>query len=235
MEPNQGTIPNNNSMPIMSGGSDKVASSSSSPASMLITSSGNKSGKILMILGFVLLFLIAVGGVGFGVWAMMDSENQRRQYETEINTLKEQNAKLSEEIEKASDEEIKEDVIVVEMDAWDTYVESMRNNSVYAGGRNKYNGRSAKTNDGKLSVMGNDTEIYKMDDVISVYIVELSEGSIPYLYAIRGDGSVYRTNLTKPEISFERVGDYTKIVSVVTSGDYYALLIDIDGNIYKTI
>ena len=184
-----------------------------------------------MILGFVLLFLIAVGGVGFGVWEMMESENQRRQYETEINTLKEQNTKLSEETEKTSDEETEEDVVVVEMDAWDTFVENAKNKSFYAFGNNL----TAFSADGKMSILNSSGEIFKMDDVIAVYEIEIGNGNVPYFYAIRSDGSVYRANLYEKGITFEKVGDYTRIVSVVQSGDLYALLIDIDGNIYKVV
>ena len=57
-----------------------------------------KSSKTGIILGFVLLALIAAGGVGFGVWAMMDGNTQREQLNEQIAALKEQNDRLSEQI-----------------------------------------------------------------------------------------------------------------------------------------
>ena len=48
-----------------------------------------------MILGMVLLGFLAVGGIGFGVWAMMDGNAQKEQLNSQISVLKEQNDKLA--------------------------------------------------------------------------------------------------------------------------------------------
>ena len=58
-----------------------------------------KNNKTGIILGFVLLALIAAGGVAFGVWAMMDGDTKTKQLEAQVDFLKEQNNKLSSEIE----------------------------------------------------------------------------------------------------------------------------------------
>lgn len=60
-----------------------------------------KSGKG-MILGLVLCAFLAVGGIGFGAWAMMDGNGQKEQLNTQINALKQQNSEL---MSKLSDDE----------------------------------------------------------------------------------------------------------------------------------
>lgn len=49
---------------------------------------GKGSGKTGWILGLVLLAIIAVGGIGFGVWAYMDGSAQRDALNEQINDLK---------------------------------------------------------------------------------------------------------------------------------------------------
>ena len=56
---------------------------------------GKKTGWILAV---VLLLIVAIGGVGFGVWAMMDGNAQKEQLNSQISTLKKQNSELSEQI-----------------------------------------------------------------------------------------------------------------------------------------
>ncbi len=71
-----------------------------------------KNGKG-MVIGMILFALLAVGGIGFGVWAMMDGNNQKSQVEKQLNaqidSLKQQNDELT---EKLSEENKKDDVIV---------------------------------------------------------------------------------------------------------------------------
>ena len=56
---------------------------------------GKKTGWVLAV---VLLLIIAAGGVGFGVWAMMDGNAQKDALNSQISTLKKQNSDLSEQI-----------------------------------------------------------------------------------------------------------------------------------------
>ncbi|MBR3132390.1 hypothetical protein IKG33_03210 [Candidatus Saccharibacteria bacterium] len=55
-----------------------------------------KSGG--MILGMVLFAILAAGGIGFGVWAMMDGNAQKEQLNEQINTLKTQNNELMDKL-----------------------------------------------------------------------------------------------------------------------------------------
>ena len=56
-----------------------------------------------MILGMVVLAILAVGGIGFGVWAMMDGNTQKEQLNSQISTLKSQNSELQERIDKQNE------------------------------------------------------------------------------------------------------------------------------------
>ena len=47
--------------------------------------SGRKINK--MMVGMIVFGVIAVSGIGFGVWAMVSSNSQKEQYESKINTL----------------------------------------------------------------------------------------------------------------------------------------------------
>ena len=51
-----------------------------------------------MLYGLILCLILAVGGIGFGVWAMMDGNTQKEQLNTQISSLKKQNNELSEKI-----------------------------------------------------------------------------------------------------------------------------------------
>ena len=55
---------------------------------------GRKDRKTGWILAIVLLLIVAAGGVGFGVWAYMDSNMKKEELNTEIIALKEQNNTL---------------------------------------------------------------------------------------------------------------------------------------------
>ena len=51
-----------------------------------------------MLLGLILCLLLAAGGVGFGVWAMMDGNSQKDALNNQMNTLKQQNDELMEQV-----------------------------------------------------------------------------------------------------------------------------------------
>ena len=57
---------------------------------------GKKTGWVLAV---VLLLIIAAGGVGFGVWAMMDSNAQKDALNSQISTLKKQNSELQSDLD----------------------------------------------------------------------------------------------------------------------------------------
>lgn len=57
-----------------------------------------KKGGNGMMIGMILAFILAVGGIGFGVWAMMDGNQQKEELNLQISTLKKQNSELMERI-----------------------------------------------------------------------------------------------------------------------------------------
>lgn len=61
---------------------------------------GKKTGWILAV---VLLLIVAIGGVGFGVWAMMDGNTQKDALNSQISALKQQNNDLQEQIEEMAE------------------------------------------------------------------------------------------------------------------------------------
>lgn len=60
---------------------------------------GKGSKKTGWILAVVLLLIVAIGGVGFGVWAMMDGNAQKDALNSQISSLKQQNNSLQEQLD----------------------------------------------------------------------------------------------------------------------------------------
>ena len=54
--------------------------------------------NIAVILGMVLLGILAVGGIAFGVWAMMDGNAQKAELNAQIDSLKQKNNALNEQV-----------------------------------------------------------------------------------------------------------------------------------------
>lgn len=52
-----------------------------------------------MLLGLIMCALLAVGGIGFGVWAMMDGNSQKEQLNKQITALNGQVSELQEKLE----------------------------------------------------------------------------------------------------------------------------------------
>ena len=59
---------------------------------------GKKGGKG-MLYGMILCAILAIGGIGFGVWAMMDGNSQVAKKDEQISELREQLAEKSETVE----------------------------------------------------------------------------------------------------------------------------------------
>ena len=56
-----------------------------------------------MIYGMILLAILAIGGIGFGVWAMMDGNAQKDALNSQISALKAQNNELSNKVTELED------------------------------------------------------------------------------------------------------------------------------------
>ena len=64
---------------------------------------GRKDRKTGWILAIVLLLIVAAGGVGFGVWAMMDGNAQKDALNSQISALKQQNNDLQDKLYNGGD------------------------------------------------------------------------------------------------------------------------------------
>ncbi len=56
-----------------------------------------------MLIGLILCLLLAVGGIGFGIWAMMDGNAQKDALNSQISALKAQNNELSNKVTELED------------------------------------------------------------------------------------------------------------------------------------
>ena len=63
-----------------------------------------------MLIGLILCILLAIGGIGFGVWAMIDGNTQKTNFEKQISELRAQNNKLLEQLAEGGDVDIDVDV-----------------------------------------------------------------------------------------------------------------------------
>lgn len=206
-----------------------------------------KSGG--MILCMILLALLAAGGIGFGVWAMLDGNAQKDTLNQQISTLKSQIDELQEKINDNVSNSTDSDTDI--NDSWSKYSRNLATQDIHIGGNYwHYNGTdneryiafASKDENGHLTVTdaGNNMNtdnpiILELDDVLSVYYVQVGNGGVPYFYIVDLNGSVSRIDISENSSrQLEKVGDYTKIVNVFVPAGLEAVLIDIDGNIYKS-
>ena len=214
-----------------------------------------KSGKG-MIYGMILLAIIAAGGIGFGVWAMMDGNSQMAKKDEQIDVLRKQNDELQEKLDGDVNIDVDTDAMMNEIsndgetvDAWSGYSKQLANQDIYASidyysYDNKPKTASAiKSKDGHLVISDYGSDAYggdgktllELDDVLAVYSIRIGNGGVPYFYIVNRNGEVSRFNVSEgSDKELERVGDYAKIANIFTVGSLEAILVDIDGNIYKS-
>lgn len=107
MEPNQNinNIPNATGAPVVSNtpsmpnvsGAASMPTMTSRPESDVVFNDKPKK-NMAMIFGMVLLGILAVGGIAFGVWAMMDGNAQKAELNAQIDSLKQKNDALDEQV-----------------------------------------------------------------------------------------------------------------------------------------
>ena len=214
--------------------------------------SGKKKGKG-MVLGMICLGLLAVGGIGFGVWAMLDGNSQKESLNSQISDLKQQNNELLDQMNKASESEDVDTMIDANINtsAWNRFSSNLAKQSINVMGYYwHYNGTenehfvayAAKDSNGHLTItdagnnMNSDNSvILELDDVLSVYYIKVGNGGVPYFYIVDINGDVNRIDISENSgRQLEKVGDYTKIVTILEAASLEAILVDIDGNLYKS-
>ncbi|MBR2710633.1 hypothetical protein IKF02_03330 [Candidatus Saccharibacteria bacterium] len=97
MEPNNNMGGNNplGGEPVIS---EQVVTEQVTEAPMSPVVAPEKKKNNGMLLGLILCIVLAIGGIGFGVWAMMDGNSQKDALNNQINTLKQQNDELMEQV-----------------------------------------------------------------------------------------------------------------------------------------
>ena len=73
-------------------------------SNMMAAGNPKKSGKG-MVYGMIFLAILAIAGIGFGVWTMLDSNTQKEQLNSQITTLKAQNNELLDKISDSTEDE----------------------------------------------------------------------------------------------------------------------------------
>ena len=209
------------------------------------SSKKKKNAKTGIILGFILLFLLAAGGVGFGIWAMMDGNAQREKLDSQIGDLRRQNDELLTQMDGMAIDEEGVDVNNTVEDAWASYSSKLANQGMYIHGdywhwngttNERFNSYAYKDANGHLTITdtvdgSEDNVILELDNVLAIYYTRLGDGSVPYYFIVNNDGGVSRFGMMDGYRKIEKVGDYNKIVTI--AGEVEAILVDIDGNVYK--
>lgn len=77
-----------------------------------------KKGSKGMLIGLILCLLLAAGGVGFGVWAMIDGNTTKDNLNAQINSLKSQNSELLDQVTELNEKitELESSTILEETD-----------------------------------------------------------------------------------------------------------------------
>ena len=69
-----------------------------SESDTVVKGASEKGGSKGMFYGMILCIILAIGGICFGVWAMMDGNSQKEFLCQQISTLKQQDDELQEKI-----------------------------------------------------------------------------------------------------------------------------------------
>ena len=207
-----------------------------------------KSGNGLKIATAVAC-VVAVCGIGFGVYGMMQSA----QKDNQISDLKVQVKDPDGEVTTLETEKIETSdengTTITIADSMATSYESFANNLIKSNSGKVitiYGANSSErleqaqidgNNDNHLTINVNGATVAEDDEVLSVYRMNgVGNGGNTYFYYIKKDGSVFRVQVFPEGVGYgeiEEVDDgHKKIVSVMDGSGFCPRLIDIDGNLY---
>lgn len=180
---------------------------------------------------------VAICSICFGVYGMVQSSQKDKQ----ISDLQNQTNSYSEEI--VIDDEV--EVESTDVDTDDNYRKFAdnlaKNNEVSIFG---YNGAGTvfisvknshlTVSDFDIDGRGGESVFAESDNIINAYLVEIGNGSVPYVYLIKKDGSVARIDISDNGTrTIEDLDGFEKIVSIFGDGDLTAHLVDINGNVFQ--
>lgn len=69
-----------------------------------------------MLIGLIVLAIVALGGIGFGVWAMVDGNNQTRTLNNQISDLKKTNSELTEKLSRQEEKPVVDNEVIIDAD-----------------------------------------------------------------------------------------------------------------------
>ncbi len=214
-----------------------------------VVNSKQKSGNGLKI-ATVVACIMAVCGIGFGAYGMMQSSQKDSQISDLKVQIKDSNDKIT-TLEANLDEGVNGGDTVI-TDGYQVFSNNMAKNYTatifgyyyhYTGSDNVKRTVTARVDNSHLTIIDVDNGsaiIAEADDIISAYFIGLGNGGVPYFYLIKKDGGIARINISEngPRV-IENIDGYEKIVSIFGCGDAglcganHASLVDINGNVYE--
>ncbi|MDO5475113.1 MAG: hypothetical protein Q4F61_01870 [Candidatus Saccharibacteria bacterium] len=219
-------------------------------AAMPVMDSGNqKSGNGLKI-ATAIASIVAVCGIGFGIYGMVQSSQKDSQISDLKVQIKDSNGTVTTietpEIETTTNDGTTVTITDTVVDGYKNFADNLAKNYAatvfgyyyhWAGSDNVKRTVAAHVENSHLTITDIDDGsaiIAEADGIISAYFIEIGNGGVPYIYLVKKDGSVARINISENGArTIEDLDGYEKIVSIFSGGDLYAHLIDINGNVYK--
>ena len=208
-----------------------------------------KSGNGLKI-ATAIACVVAVCGIGFGIYGMMQSSQKDGQISDLKVQIKEADGTITTietpEIETNTNDGTTVTIADTVVDGYRSFADNLAKNYAvtvfgyynhWTGSDNVKRTVAARIENSHLTITdidGGSVVIAEADGIISAYYVEIGNGGVPYMYLIKKDGSVARIDISENGTrTIEDLDGYGKIVSIFGGSDLRAHLIDINGNVYK--
>lgn len=208
-----------------------------------VVNSKQKSGNGLKI-ATVVAYIMAVCGIGFGAYGMMQSSQKDSQISDLKVQIKDSNDKIA-TLEANLDEGVNGGGYqVFSNNLAKNYTATIFGYYYHDTGSDSVKRTvTAQVDNSHLTITDVDNGsaiIAEADDIISAYFIGLGNGGVPYFYLIKKDGGIARINISEngPRV-IENIDGYEKIVSIFGCGDAglcganHASLVDINGNVYE--
>lgn len=220
------------------------------PAAMPVIDSGKQSNGKGLKIATAIASVVAVCGIGFGVYGMIQSSQKDSQISDLKVQIKEDDGTITTietpEIETNTSDGTTVTITDTVVDGYKNFADNLAKNYAatvfgyyyhWTGSDNVKRTVAARVENSHLTITdidGGSVVIAEADGIISAYFVEIGNGGVPYIYLVKKDGSVARIDISENgSRTIENLDGYEKIVSIFGGGDLYAHLIDINGNVYK--
>ncbi|MBR5939070.1 hypothetical protein IKZ77_00775 [Candidatus Saccharibacteria bacterium] len=220
------------------------------PAAMPVMDSSKQSNGKGLKIATAIASVVAVCGIGFGVYGMIQGSQKDNQISDLKVQIKEDDGTITTietpEIETNTSDGTTVTITDTFVDGYKNFADNLAKNYAatvfgyyyhWTGSDNVKRTVAARVENSHLTITdidGGSVVIAEADGIISAYFVEIGNGGVPYIYLVKKDGSVARIDISENgSRTIENLDGYEKIVSIFGGGDLYAHLIDINGNVYK--